>query len=135
MFAVELDMGHVHHRTLVKKSGRKSWRTFQNTFEAVKGVEEEHKGRRASSGNRRVSTEGMPSPEHRAFPASAAAGLQSHGSGWQLRMLAAPGGIPGAADSGGDSEATLSELSNALRSAVAQNLSDPDWMPKLHAFR
>jgi len=126
-------MGIVHRGTLKMNAAKKlQWNTFRNTFEAVKMFERGVKRVRA----RRTPAEGLPSPDRRRYSMSAAAAMKSHAPGWQLRMLAASGGgAIGARDSGVDTDATLSELSNALRAAVAQHLSDPSWMPKLHAFR
>jgi hypothetical protein len=126
-------MGIVHRGILKMSTTKKQqWNTFRYTFEAVKMFERGAKRMKA----KRVSAEGLPSPDRRRYSMSAAAAMKSHAPGWQLRMLAASGGgTIGARDSGVDTDATLSELSNALRAAVAQHLADPSWMPKLHAFR
>jgi len=106
------------------------WRKLRNAFASVSDL-----GPGATKkilGRSRVSGENLPSPDFVRRVSSAVDAQKGHEPAWQLRMLTScEGGEAGSADS----DASLSELANALRSGVSQNLADPDWLSRLHAFR
>jgi len=68
-----------------------------------------------------------PTPEFLQGYALTREAAKGHEPAWQLRMLTScESGEAGSADS----DASLSELANALRSGVSQHLADPDWVLK-----
>jgi hypothetical protein len=113
--------------------GQKSapWRKLRNVFLSVADVGGAGATKK-NAGRSRVSGENMPSPEFIRQVSSTIDAQKEHEPGWQLRMLASS---EDGDSSNADLNASLSELANALRSGVSQHLANPDWLPKLHAFR